>query len=418
MKKRSILALLLSLLIVVSLFAGCAPKDKKADTKPVKTADYAAEPGAKLKLWMDNDDYNVKIVEAFNKKYPDIEVTVENVGTIDTRAKLELAGPTGEGADVFVQPHDGVAISAQSALILEQVESTNEIKNNYMGSAVEAVSYNGKVYAFPLTIKTIALFYNKKLVDKPAKTWDEMFKFAKSYNDPSKNKFAMFWQANEPYFAHMALSAKGYEIFGPDHNDKTKLGWTTKEAIEGMKFYKTLKEIYPVPAQDASWDAMNNNFQAGTAPYVITGPWSIKDFTAAGIEFGVTTLPTVGGKHPISLSTVDTACVSSFTKYPKAAKLLAQFMASEEGLKIMYDAKAELPALKSLQDADFIKNDAALTGVLEQAEYSLPMPFIPEMSNVWDPYKKAFTAVWDGISEPEQALKDAQAEFEAAIVKK
>jgi arabinogalactan oligomer/maltooligosaccharide transport system substrate-binding protein len=421
-KSKAFLALALTLSVGTSILAGCAPKKPVAAPAPTtpaaQTGELKPEDGAELKFWMDNDDYNTKIIEAFNKKYPNVKVTAENVGTTDTRAKLELAGPTGQGADVFIQPHDGVAAAAQAGLTLELGQFADEIKADNLPNAVEAGMYQGKLYGLPITIKTYALFYNKKLVEKPVETWEEMAAFAKSYNDPSKNKFALYWQANEPYFAHMALSAKGYEMFGPKHDDKTKLGWTTPEAIEGMKFYKTLKDIYPIPAQDATYDAMNNNFSEGKAPYVITGPWSIKGFKDKGVDFEVVALPTVGGKHPVSLSTVDTVNVSSFTKFPNAAKLFAKFLLSEEGIKILYETRGELPTNKKLQEADFIKADVHLAGIAKQAQYAMPMPFIPEMANVWDPYKKAFTAVWDGLQEPEAALKAAQEEFETAIVKK
>ena len=268
-------------------------------TSSTEEGELIPEEGASLTLWMDNDAYNEKIVELWSAKYPNIPLTVENVGTTDSRGKIELDGPAGMGADVFVQAHDGVAISAQSGLILEMDAYTEYIQNNFMENAVEAVTYNGKVYAFPLSIKTIALFYNKALVDTPVTTWDEMREFAKSYNDPQSNKFACLWQAVEPYYAHGFLAGYGYEIFGENHNDPAQLGWDSAEAEEGMKFFATLREIYPVASADATWDAMNSMFSAGEAPYVITGPWSISDFKNAGIDFGVTKLPTLpNGEQP------------------------------------------------------------------------------------------------------------------------
>ena len=74
------------------------------------------------------------------------------------------------GCDVFVQPHDGVAVSANSGLILEMDYYTDYIKENFTANAVEAVTYEGAIYAFPLSMKTIALFYNKALVDEPVTT--------------------------------------------------------------------------------------------------------------------------------------------------------------------------------------------------------------------------------------------------------
>ncbi|WP_129724442.1 sugar ABC transporter substrate-binding protein [Xylanivirga thermophila] len=382
------------------------------------TEGIVAEDGATLKLWMDNDDYNEKIVEAWNKEYPDIELTVENVGTTDARSKLELDGPAGVGADVFVTAHDQVGVAVEAGLILENDLFADYVKESFMESAIPAVTYKGKIYGFPLSVKTVALFYNKDLVDKPAETWEDMLEFAKKFNDTSQNKFAMVWQANEPYQNHGFLAGYGYKMFGSNGEDVDQLGWDTEEAIEGMKFYQKLKELYPVPAQDADWDAMTSMFSGGNAAYAITGPWSINDFEGAGINFGITKLPKLpNGNYPISFSTVDVACVSSYTEYPNAAKLLAKFLSSDEALKILYETKRELPASLKAQELPEIKDDIYLAGVAEQAESSIPMPLIAEMGSVWDPYKKALTAVWDEIQDPETALKAAQEEFYSAIGK-
>lgn len=419
MRKSKVLALTLTLALGTSVLAGCAPKPvapKPTDTPA--TAELKPEAGATLKFWCDNDDYNKKIIELFNKKYPDVKVTAEKIGTTDTRAKLELAGPTGQGADVLVMAHDGVAISAQSGNILELPELATDIKGRFLPNAADAASYNGKVYGQPISIKTIALFYNKALVKEPVKTWDEMLAFAKTYNDPSKNKFAMLWQVTDPYHNFWTMSANGYEMFGPQHNDKTKINWDTPEALKGMQFYQSLKALYPVASADATWDAMTNAFGEGKAPYVLTGPWSIKGYADKGVDFGIVALPTVNGKHPTSLATVDVAVVSSFTKYPNASKLLAQVVGSADGLKAYYDTKGELPATKDATSLDYIKADVHLAGVAQQAQYSMPMPYIPEMANVWDPYAKAFAAVWDGSQDPATALKNAQEAYNTAITKK
>lgn len=442
MKKRNkVLALMLSTAMVCTALTGCGDQQtvrKAEESSEEKTQqetgsasesvedfnenvaeseELVPEEGASLILWMDNDDYNEKIVELWNAKYSDIPLAVENVGTTDARAKLELDGPAGLGCDVFVQAHDGVAIAASSGLILEMDYYTDYIKENFVTSAVEAVTYEGAVYAFPLSMKTIALFYNKALVDQPVTTWDEMREFAKEYNDPAQNKFAILWQAIEPYYAHGFLGGYGYEMFGENHDDKTKLDWDSTEALEGMKFYETLSEIYPVNSADATWDAMNSMFSAGEAPYVLTGPWSISDFEKAGIDFGVTCLPLLpNGQHPVTLSTVDTVCISSYTNYPDAAMLLAKFLTDEEAMALLYETKAEIPASITGQQFDFVVSDEHLKGVLEQSVYSLPMPYIPEMANVWAPYQKAFTAVWDKLQTPEDALKTAQEEFYSSII--
>ena len=190
-KVQKTLALLLAAMMLLALAACGEPTVTTTDPPPADTTEVSdvtpadstdgevvPEEGASLKLWFDNDNYNEKIVELWNAKYPDIPLTVENVGTTDSRTKIELDGPTGMGADVFVQAHDGVAISAQSGNILEIDLFSDEIRSEFVENAINAVSYDGKIYAFPLSMKTIVMFYNKALVDTPVDTWAEMKEFS------------------------------------------------------------------------------------------------------------------------------------------------------------------------------------------------------------------------------------------------
>lgn len=430
-KPRRLLAFLFAAAMLLSLLTACsktppapAPtennsKPSMSDSESMDSSALMPEDGAALKLWFDNDTYNEKIVELWNAKYPGVALTVENVGTTDARQKNELDGPTGLGADVFVMAHDGVAVSAQAGTILEIDKLSDDIRSAFVQNAVDAVSYEGKTFAFPLSMNTIVMFYNKDLVDMPVDTWAEMKAFAKEFNDPAKNKFACLWQAVEPYYAHGFLGGYGYDLFGPEHNDPNQLGWDTKEAAEGLAFYKTLRDdVYPVASADATWDAMNTMFSSGAAPYVITGPWSIADFTNAGVNFGIAPLPKMdNGIRPKTLSTVDTVCVSAFTKYPVASMLLAQFIATDpDCLKLLYETKNELSASIEGQKLDFYVNDPFMSSIAVAVNDALPQPYIPEMANVWSPYQKAVIAVWDNLQTPEDALASAKDEFYSSLV--
>ena len=430
-KSNRLLAFLFAAAMLLSLLTACsktppapAPaannsKPSMSDSESMDSSALMPEDGAALKLWFDNDAYNEKIVELWNAKYPGVALTVENVGTTDARQKNELDGPTGLGADVFVMAHDGVAVSAQAGTILEIDKLSDDIRSAFVQNAVDAVSYEGKTFAFPLSMKTIVMFYNKDLVDMPVDTWAEMKAFAKEFNDPAKNKFACLWQAVEPYYAHGFLGGYGYDLFGPEHNDPNQLGWDTKEAAEGLAFYKTLRDdVYPVASADATWDAMNTMFSSGAAPYVITGPWSIADFTNAGVNFGIAPLPKMdNGIRPKTLSTVDTVCVSAFTKYPIASMLLAQFIATDpDCLKLLYETKNELSASIEGQKLDFYVNDPFMSSIAVAVNDALPQPYIPEMANVWSPYQKAVIAVWDNLQTPKDALASAKDEFYSSLV--
>lgn len=416
--------------MISGMFAGCSSKsdDDKDDSTAAATSasstetqasakeELKPEDGAKLLLWTENEDYNKAIQKAWAAKYPDVPLEIQTIGGGDARKKLELDGPNGVGCDVFVQPHDQLVTSANSGLILEVDYYTDFIKQNFADSTLPGVTYEGKIYGFPLSVKTPALFYNKALVKEPAKTWDELKEFAKTYNNPSENKFAILWQACEGYWGMPFLNGYGFQMFGPNHDDATKVNFDTAECLAGMEFYKTLSDIYPVKSADATWDAMTSFFGEGKAPYVLTGGWDINRFKEQGIDFGVTSIPLLpNGEHPITFSTVDTVCISSYTEYPDAAMLLAKFLTENDQYKILYDTKHEIPALKDGMSFDYIKNDAQLMGAAEQIPYSIPMPCIPEMNSAWDPIAKAFVAVWDKAMTPKEALDKAKSDFEDLV---
>ena len=118
-KVKKTLALLLAAMMLLALAACGGPAPAPTEPPPADTSDggdvppadsgdaeVVPEEGASLKLWFDNDNYNEKIVELWNAKYPDIPLTVENVGTTDSRTKIELDGPTGMGAAKMISDSD------------------------------------------------------------------------------------------------------------------------------------------------------------------------------------------------------------------------------------------------------------------------------------------------------------------------
>ncbi len=433
---KKFLSILLSLIVILSL-TGCksstsgtdeaASTDNEVSEGAEGTGDESAddtlsaddlvpEEGASLTLWGYNEDYNTQIVELWNAKYPDIPLKTERIANSDVQLNMETTTDSGSGCDVAIMAHNTVASAADTGLLLQLDYLTDYIKQNYSESMINSCSLDGAIYGAPFTCQTTALFYNKALVQEPVKTWDELFAFAKTYNDPSQNKYACAWQAVDSYFAHGIISTYGYELFGPNHNDPSQLGWDTQEAIDGLTFYQSLNQVYPVKSTDCSWDAMSSLFKDGKVPYVITGPWDINPFTKAGIDFGICNLPTTSDGTPTkTMATVNAIVVSSYTQYPQAAMLLAKFLVEEDSLKLVYDVDTQIPASTAGQNYDYIKNNEYLAAITKQMENSEPIPNIPEMSYVWTPYATMITSVWDDVQKPEEALKKAIDEYNAAI---
>ncbi|KGG80381.1 ABC transporter substrate-binding protein [Caloranaerobacter azorensis H53214] len=424
---KKFLSFLLIAVLVFSL-VGCGAKEEPAqnnqESKQENTNQQSAsneltpEPGAKLIVWESEgpeSDWIKYVAEKFKEKYG-VEVTYEAVANTDARNKLATDGPAGVGADVFVAPHDHTGELVTSGLVQVNDVTADRVKNDFMKAAADGVTFEGQVYGYPLAIETYALFYNKDLISKAPETFEEVIEFAKKYNNPEENKYALMWDVANAYFSHSFIAGNGGYVFGNGGTNKDDIGLNSDAAVEGAKFMVSLKEILPLNSADTNYQIMDGLFSEGKAAMIINGPWAVKGYQEAGVNFGIAPLPKLpGGKYPASFSGIRSMFVSSYTKYPNAAKLFAKFATSDEMLLKRFEITKQIPPVKSLMNEDVIKNNEVVAPFLAQAQYAVPMPSIPQMGVVWEPYGAAFASMWNDGVDPKEALDNAVQTIKEAI---
>ena len=124
-----------------------------------------------LKVWESSGPESAFIqmaIREYRKINPKVKITYEAVGHTDSRAKIELDGPAGVGADIFVSPHDhiGALVAGGNVLPLDDAES---YMADFYDMAKTGSKYEGTYYGYPLAAETYALFYNKALIKKSAR---------------------------------------------------------------------------------------------------------------------------------------------------------------------------------------------------------------------------------------------------------
>ncbi|MCH1626145.1 sugar ABC transporter substrate-binding protein [Ferdinandcohnia quinoae] len=431
--KLSFLALLVFSVLVACSKPGAStePKDegKKEGEKtpPAQEETVAIEPeeGASLIMW-DNADGEMEwaqyVAEEFTKKY-DIPVEVQEVSHVDAAGKLETDGPAGLGADVFHAPHDHVGNMVSSGLILENM-FPDEYKENFMEAAINGTSYTedgeSTLYGYPIAIETYALYYNKDLVEKPATTFEELFAQAKEFQKDSTDKdrkFGLMMEVGNYYYAHAFLGGYGGYIFGSDNTDPSDVGLNNEGAVKAGEFMRKYRnELLPLKNEDITADIISSFFNNNQLLYRISGPWDITNHKDAGINFGVAPLPKLdNGEVPTSFSGIKGYYVNAYSKYPKAATLLAQFATSEEMLAKRFEITGQIPPHKALLENDALKADEYAMAFLEQAQSAVPMPNIPEMQTVWDPMGKAFVSIWNEEVDVKEILDAAAQQVKDAV---
>lgn len=380
------------------------------------TAMYPFEDGATLKVWVDNPDYGDALLAAWDAKGYGVPLEYEEVGTVDQRQKLELDGPAGIGADVIQVPHDHVTTLIDSGNVMEiQPELRAVLEGRLAETAMATANVDGKQYGAAIITESIALFYNKDLVgDFRPETFEELVAWAADYKAETGD-WGIGWQVDDAYHNYFFLTAYGFRVFGPDSMDADNPGWDSDAVAKGLEFYKSVREqAFDVPSPDAQWDTTVSKFQTGDLPFTLTGPWAIGDALNNGVNFGITTIPTIDGNQPYTFSGAQILLLSAYTEYPNAAHNLMSFMASEEGLGLLYDVTGKLPAVKDPSTIPGLADDELLSGIAAQANFSYPMPTIKEIQFMWEPQKNLFQFVWNGDLTIEESQAKAMADYEVA----
>jgi arabinogalactan oligomer / maltooligosaccharide transport system substrate-binding protein len=365
-----------------------------------------------LKVWESDGpekEYVLWAAGEYKKTHPNIEIVYEPVASTDARAKIELDGPAGVGADIFVAPHDHIGALVNGGHVLPNTDAA--YLNSFISAAKIAATYKGQVYGYPLGIETYALFYNRKLVKNPPKTWEDVIAFAKTYNDKTQNKYALVWPVGDAYYGYMFMSSFGAQLFGPNGDNRKQHNINSDAAVKGLTYFQSLrKQILDVPSADMTGDFCNSSFSEEKAAMIITGPWKIADFTKTGVDFGITTLPEFPGqgKPAASFSGVRLAFVSAYSDHPQEAAEFAAFLTSHDGLLKRFSITKQIPPR-----TDITTNDPLSNGILAQTKSAIPMPTIPQMGTYWSAMGAAYSGIWDGDDVPKD-LNSAAAAMDAA----
>lgn len=355
------------------------------------------------------------VAEKFKEKYG-VSVTVQK-GTMDNLKKAKLEAVAKSGVDVFMLAHDQSYQAIVQGILLPFDNSiVQDMKNAVSPVALQTVTKDGKTYGAPVSVETSVLFYNKKLVKTPATTFEQIFKEAETYNDIKQNKFWFLFNANEGASLYPMLSTYGYNLFGADGTDENKHDFDTSEFLKGLEVVQKFHDLMPMKAVDSSnTDFLNKQFTEGKTGYIMSGPWDVKTYQNANVDFGVIPVPTYDGKQMKVFSYIQNAHVASYTKYPKAAQLFAQYLVSIESAELLYSKASKITARNDISKVSGLSTDPISGAILKAFEKSVPMPSAKRISYFWSIIGEIGPEVFDGKLTPENAQKKAVSEWDSLV---
>ncbi len=157
------------------------------------------------------------------------------------------------------------------------------------------------------------------------------------------------------------------------------------------------------------------NFAAKKCAYLISGPWAMRDVKKGGFGYDITPVPSFEGGAP---ATPFVGVQTFFVAAKGKSKALAQefvtnYVTNKDVAKALYDADPRPPALtEALEEVKATDADAGK--FMDAGKDGMPMPAIPEMQAVWQPFGIAEAAVVKG-GDAAKAAEAAQKAIDGAL---
>jgi len=402
LKRKRWLSMLMACLLGLT---ACGPQDHVAGA-----GGESKEKPKQLVIWENEDPIELANTKKLAKQYEQktgIHVKIVTIKMLDQPKKLTLDGPAGKGPDLITFPHDNIGDTVLKGLI-RPLQVDESVKDQYSAPAIQAMTYEGKLYGLPKATESVALIYNKKLMPKPPATFEELIRFAKDFTKPEQKKYGLLFEANNFYYDFFLFDNAGGYVFKVKDGmfDTNDIGLNNAGSQKAVRMIGDWYREKLLP-QGIKADVVNGLFKEGKVAAVINGPWAVKDYQQAGIDIGVAPLPKLNGKDPRTFIGVKGWYVSSYSKHADWATDLARFLTSHDALKSRFQDTKQIPPRNDLLADPLIQDDPIVRAFADQASRGMPMPSVPEMAQVWEPMGNAVTFVSQGKQQPGPALNDA-----------
>jgi multiple sugar transport system substrate-binding protein len=162
--------------------------------------------------------------------------------------------------------------------------------DGYAQGIIDASTHDGKLYGLQPVTNTIAIFYNKDILERegvePPKTWAELRSAAKALTKGDRYGFA-FNATNDYEGAWQFLPA-----MWTNGGDETDL--KSPQVAEALQLWKDLVDDGSASKSVVNWGQgdVADQFVAGKAAMMLNGPWNIPTLRKEkDLNFGVVTFP-------------------------------------------------------------------------------------------------------------------------------
>lgn len=339
-------------------------------------------------------------IESVINKFRDstsVPVSITYMRQDDFKTNLMLLLEKSGISDVVIIPADHLGLHE---LADYSVVSPTMFSSHIESKLWDTTVSDGAIRGVPINQGNhLVMYYNKSLISRPAKTWDELLD-QKTRLDKS-SILTIQWNHDDAFYFLPFLSAyNGWPLV----NGEIQLN--TPAMVEALTFYKILRDrnLY---SKSCDYDCATDLFLSGKLAYNINGTWAGEKYARVlGDNLGVAALPSIDGlQMRPSFSTYVIAFPHNRLNGRKKDQIikLVNFLLSHTTQTDLWNATAAIPAETTAFNHVLSNSSGYLNQTLRLLDSTKPLPADHAMTFLWDAIQKGLMRQNVGVMTPTQA---------------
>lgn len=369
-------------------------------------------PDDRLVLWHSWSDSELAALEAsiarFEAHHPGVRVMALQVPSDRLEDKYLQSSAANGGPDLVIGNTDWVGKFVETG-VLAPVTLMPAERDRYAPKVLSALTYRGKLWAVPESLKTLALYYNKALIARPPATMADLAHVTVPQGD------YVLADINQFYFNSGSFFGLGGELLGPGAQSLV----ASPATLRWLGYLRGLASDWRVVIKGCDYGRADALFQQGKAAMTINGSWTLARYEQVlGKDLGVAPLPPVASgepQHPF----VDVNCFmfnpNSNPEHRKWAGEFVEDFTSASNMARVAAVADHIPAFRH----DPLPAGSPLAVFAAQAAEGTMLPSDPRMKDVFPVMDETISEVLTGAEGADTAIARANrllsARFQVAL---
>jgi multiple sugar transport system substrate-binding protein len=274
-------------------------------------------------------------IATFQEQNPNITVTYTPTGgNDDYNAKVMTSAASGSAPDCFFAGADAYRQYVKSGILLDITDRFDAefSLDDFIPSAREIMTVDGRVYGIQSCIVCPILYYNKDIFDakgiaypdsSKAMDWDTFRELAVALTD--ENVYGCYGlEAHANMFDALLRSAGGSQ-YNEDYTKSTVDSDAARTVLTKVKSLRVDDGAAPtaVTLENAGMSA-NQMLQTGQVAMLADGSWSLQELSTLGFNVGIAHFPSFG--TDVTTAQAHQHVIYAKTKHPDEAWTFLKFL--------------------------------------------------------------------------------------------